>query len=201
MSDIIRLRDKNRLGKPEKPDTIRLQDKEQLLKRQHRRVVLVIDGSDSMDESKKRFATKGAIAFAQGALGKNYSIGAIGFANEARLICKPTTDVERIQKSCGRWPVSGGTFIGAGLLAAQNLNLESGDVIAVVTDGACGHPQETLSIAAALKAKGIEILAIGTDDADQPFLRQLASRPDLGLKVELDKFAAAIGDASRLLKS
>jgi Mg-chelatase subunit ChlD len=201
MSDIIRLRDKTRLGKPENPDTIRLQDKEQLLKRRHRRVVLVIDGSDSMDDSKKRFATKGAIAFARGAVGKNYSVGVVGFANNARLICKPTTDAERINKACGCWPESGGTFIGAGLSAAQDLNLDREDVVVVVTDGACGQAEKSLSIASKLKAKGIEILAIGTDDADQRFLQQLASRPDLGLKVELSNLTSAITDASKLLKS
>jgi Mg-chelatase subunit ChlD len=200
MSDIIRLRDKGRLSKPEKPSTIRLQDKEQLLKNLSRQAVLLIDGSDSMDASKKQFATRGAVAFAQGALEKNYSVGVVGFANDARLICKPTTDAGRIRKACGCWPVSGGTFIGAGLAAARNLDLERGDVVVVLTDGACGKPNETLSIASHLKAKGIEILAIGTDDADQSFLQQLASRPDLGLKVEVGKFASAISHASRLLK-
>jgi Mg-chelatase subunit ChlD len=201
MTDIIRLRDNNRPGKTEKLDTIRLKDKEQLLKKRARRVVLVMDGSDSMDDSKKRFATKGAIAFAQSALAKSYSVGVVGFASNARLICKPTKDVERIDKACGCWPVSGGTFIGAGLSAAQNLSLDPEDVIVVVTDGACSQPNESLSIASKLKAKGIEILAIGTDDADQHFLQQLASRPDLGLKVELSKLTSAITDASRLLKS
>ena len=201
MSDIIRLRGKGSLKTPEKPDTIRLQDKEQLLRKVNRKAVLVIDGSASMDGSKKKFATKGAIAFGQGALEKNYAVGVVGFANDARLICKPTTDVARIRKACACWPVSGGTFIGSGLLAAQSLNLGQGDVIVVVTDGQCGQAGETLSIAAGLKANGIEILAIGTDDADQTFLQQLASRPDLGLKVEVGRFASAISDASRMLKT
>jgi len=201
MSDIIRLRGKHQAEKGDKPNTIRLRDREQLLKNQNRQTVLLIDGSASMGDSKKRFATDGAIAFAQGALEKNYSVGVVGFASNARLICKPTTDLERIRKACGCWPVSGGTFICAGLNAAVNLGLEPGDVVVVVTDGACGQPDETLSIASRLKARKIEILAIGTDDADQSFLQRLASRPDLGLKVEVGKFASAIGDASKLLKS
>lgn len=201
MSDIIRLRGKNQAGKSEKPNTIRLRDKEQLLRNLNKQTVLLIDGSESMGDSKKRFATSGAITFAQGALEKNYSVGVIGFASDARLICKPTTDMERIRKACGCWPISGGTFIGAGLNAAANLKLDRGDVIVVVTDGACGQPDETLSIASKLKARGIEILAIGTDDADQSFLHRLASRPDLGVKVEVGKFASAISDASKLLKS
>lgn len=200
MSEIIRLPNKGALRKPEQQDTIRLQDKETLLKKNYRKAILLIDGSGSMDASKKKFATKGSIAFARGALEKNYAIGVIGFASDARLICKPTTDAERIGKACGCWPVSGGTFIGSGLTEAQKLGLEEGDAIVVVTDGACGQPEKTLAIAFEIKRAGIEILAIGTDDADQPFLKQLASRPDLGLKVDVKKFESAISDASRLLK-
>jgi Mg-chelatase subunit ChlD len=201
VSNIIRLPDKNRLSKSEEPTTIRLRDKEQLLKNLNKRAVLLLDGSASMNDSKKRFATSGAFAFAEGALEKNYSVGVIGFASEARLICKPTRDVERIRKACACWPVTGGTFIGAGLSATTTLDLESGNTIVVVTDGVCGKPDETLAIASKLKTKGIEILAIGTEDADYSFLKQLASRPDLGLKVEMARFASAIADASRLLKS
>jgi Mg-chelatase subunit ChlD len=201
MSDIIRLPSKNRTEKPGPANTIRLRDKEQLLKNPNRQTVLLIDGSESMGDSKKRFATSGAIAFAEGALIKNYSVAVIGFANDARLICKPTTDIGRIRKACGCWPVSGGMFIGAGLDAAVDLGLEPGDVVVVVTDGACGQPDKTLSIASKLKTKKIEILAVGTDDADQAFLQKLASRPDLGLKVEIGEFASAIRNASKLLKS
>jgi Mg-chelatase subunit ChlD len=117
-----------------------------------------------MTDSKKKLATEGAFEFACGAVKKNYSVGAIGFSTDAQLICKPTTDLERIRKACGCYPVSGMTFIGAGLVAARKLNLKSDDVIVVVTDGQCGKPSETLSIAASLKAEGIEILAIGTDE-------------------------------------
>lgn len=198
MSGTIRLRGNKQASTP---GTIRLSDKEKLLAKFSRRAVLLIDGSDSMGDSKKRFATTGAIAFAQGALEKSYSVGVIGFSSDARLICKPTTDIQRLQKACGCWPVSGGTFIGSGLSAAANLNLTAGDVIVIVTDGVCGKPDETLSIASQLKIRGIEILAIGTDDADQVFLQQLASRPDLGLKVEAGRLASTIGDASKLLKS
>ena len=201
MSDIIRLPDKNNPTKPEKPNTIRLRDKDQLLQKVSRQVVLLLDGSSSMDNAKKNFATSGAVAFAQGALDKNYSVAVVGFSTEAQLICKPTTDIARLRKSCQCWPVSGGTFIGAGLNAAARLGLNSADVIVVVTDGACGQPNETLVIASNLKTKGIEILAIGTDDADQSFLQQLASRPDMGLKVDVARFASTISDASRLLKS
>ncbi len=50
-----------------------------------------------------------------------------------------------------------------------------------------------------LKTAGVEILAIGTDDADKEFLSQLASRPDLGILVASRGLRQAITDASRLL--
>lgn len=66
MSDIIiRLPGKNHARKTEKPNTIRLRDKRQLLKNLIRRTALLIDGSESVGNPKKRFAISGAIAFAK----------------------------------------------------------------------------------------------------------------------------------------
>jgi Mg-chelatase subunit ChlD len=185
---------------------IRLEDKDKLIASvrpvYQRKVILLIDSSQSMDTgSKKQFATAGAIEFSVRALQLHYAVGVIGFADKAVLICKPTTDTARIQKACGLWPVTGGTYIGSGLLMARN-HVEPGtekDVIVVITDGQDGLPQETLAIASEVKAMGVEILVIGTDDADQDFIQQLASRPDLGLKVDRALWTAAISEASRLL--
>jgi vacuolar-type H+-ATPase subunit F/Vma7 len=86
-----------------------------------------------------------------------------------------------------------------GLELALSLRPRAGDTVVVVTDGAVDNPQMTLALGAKLKAAGVEILAIGTDDADKAFLSELASRPDLGIMVVSQNLRQAITDASRLL--
>jgi len=83
-----------------------------------------------------------------------------------------------------------------GLRLGFSLEPRSGDAIVVVTDGAVDDPAGTLALGSQLKASGVEILAIGTDDADKDLL---ASRPDLGIKVQASHLRQAITDASKLL--
>lgn len=45
----------------------------------------------------------------------------------------------------------------------------------------------------------IDIIAVGTDDADSSFLKKLASRNDLGIKVLRPKFEKGIIQAARSL--
>jgi hypothetical protein len=61
-------------------------------------------------------------------------------------------------------------------------------------------PPQSLAVAQRLKTFGTEILTIGTDDADKAFLKELASRSDLSVKVASDKLGQAISDASKLLR-
>jgi hypothetical protein len=68
-------------------------------------------------------------------------------------------------------------------------------------DGMPDNSKSTLEAANHAKAEGIEIITIGTDDADKEFLKKLASRTELSNKVTSDKFADAITAASLLLMS
>ena len=70
----------------------------------------------------------------------------------------------------------------------------------VVTDGEVADSAESLAVAERLKSSGTEILTIGTDDADRDFLRRLASRPDLAVKVATAELAQTIRGASKLLR-
>ena len=70
----------------------------------------------------------------------------------------------------------------------------------VVTDGAVTDAAQSLDVAERLKHAGTEILTIGTDDADKDFLKALASRSDLGVKVAAADLRQTINDVGRLLR-
>jgi Ca-activated chloride channel family protein len=161
--------------------------------------VLVIDRSGSMAGAKTGYASSGAWDFSAAALKRGYRIATIDFATSASITCKPSRDAEEIRRGCFANSLTGSTEMHEGLRLASSLGPRLGDTIIVVTDGAVDDPQGALSLATKLKTSGVEILAIGTDDADKAFLSQLASRPDLGMKVTSTDLQKAITDASRLL--
>jgi Ca-activated chloride channel family protein len=71
--------------------------------------------------------------------------------------------------------------------------------LVVVTDGIPDNPPSVLDIAARAKASGVEIIAIGTDDADKDFLDKLASRSDLSVKASREMLAQSIASAAKML--
>ena len=93
--------------------------------------------------------------------------------------------------------VGGTTDLAAGLaLAGRFRELAA---VVVVTDGQSNDNNAALQVAATLKSRSIDIICIGTDDADRDFLKRLATRSDLATHVSSKNLRAAITDASRFL--
>src|SRR4029077_1964128 len=122
------------------------------------------------------------------------------FADRAAIVCDPTADADRFAKKIARVDVGlvgGGTDLAAGLILAGKFRELA--AVVVVTDGQTNDNNTALGVAATLKARGIDIICIGTDDADKDFLRRLATRSDLATHVLSKNLRAAITDASRFL--
>ena len=80
--------------------------------------------------------------------------------------------------------------------------LAGSKAIVIVTDGipnSPGDPQSSLKAGEFAKSLQIDIIAIGTDDADQDFLKKLATRSELGIKVTSEKLEQSITSAVKLL--
>jgi hypothetical protein len=69
----------------------------------------------------------------------------------------------------------------------------------IVTDGQSNDNGAAVQAAAQLKNWDMDIICIGTDDADSDFLKRLATRSDLAIHVLSTNLRSAITDASRLL--
>jgi uncharacterized protein YegL len=69
-------------------------------------------------------------------------------------------------------------------LALQSLSDASGErVMCVITDGYPDDVKTALSAAKQAAAKGIDIMALGTEDADDEFLQRLVTRKELQARV------------------
>jgi Mg-chelatase subunit ChlD len=163
-------------------------------------VLLLIDTSGSMAGAKITQAKHGAADFSRTASLQGRATALAVFGDRAEVVCNPTIEAVAFQKKIGGLTVGmvgGSTNLAAGLeLAASFANLGA---VVVVTDGEPDSPNAALESAARLKQKSVEILCIGTEDADGLFLAKLATRKELSLHVAAQNLRASIAQASQLL--
>lgn len=155
-----------------------------------RRVYLVLDCSTSMSwKGKMQQAREGSIGFALEAQDKGYSVGLISFSSEAHHLLEPCNPA-RIMAAVGMLKAKGSTNMAdAIIMAVEMLSGMSGErVMCIVSDGKPDSDEETLEAAENAKGMGIDIMCIGTDDADEEFLEKLATRKELSVKVEVSQF-------------
>ena len=163
-------------------------------------VLLLIDTSGSMSGEKITQAKQGALDFAQSVNVQGCATALAIFADKAAMVCDATVDANLFERKISGLRVGlvgGGTNLMTGLKLAEKF--ERLNAVVIVTDGQTGCPQDALMVADRLKARGIEILCIGTDDADRDFLAQLASRDDLSLHVDAADLRTSMSQASGLL--
>ena len=164
-------------------------------------VYLLLDCSSSMEGQKLAQAKKGAINFAEDARGKGYAVGVITFSTTATHLCEPQQDISTLNQYLERIDAGGCTnMTDAILLALQKMGDRKGyRVMAIVTDGMPDSQEIALEAAQEAKANGIDILTIGTDDADRDFLAKLASKTELSAKVLSDRFEEGITSMAKML--
>jgi Mg-chelatase subunit ChlD len=171
------------------------------------RIVLLLDCSPSMAGPKTRQAQDGGKAFAANALADGHRVGVISFADEAILLQAAIADRRLIEKAIESLQIAqGGTNIAAGVsLAARSLGASGRRTIVLVTDG-MPHPDtpasrdDCLAMADEAKLSGIEIICIGTDDADLAFLRQLASLDEFAKHVSALDLKRELAGSYQLMK-
>jgi Mg-chelatase subunit ChlD len=163
----------------------------------NRTVFVLVDASGSMAIKKFEDATKGALDFGLVCISKRYEVGVIVFSDKAAA-SSPTSDPAAFRAKIDKLKcTSGGTYLASAL--GHTVDYKPAYVL-VVTDGEVADSAQSLAVAKRLKSADTEILTIGTDDANQGFLKQLASRSDLSVKVAPADLAQTISDASRLLR-
>jgi molecular chaperone DnaK len=140
-------------------------------------IVLCIDVSGSMHGRKLEAAKAGALNFMKNVDPEYTSVGLVSFGSNAKRRMSFTRSIKDMQQAVKSLSLEGSTAMGEGLdLACEDLKQVNGRrVIVVLTDGSPDDQDETLSIAEECRMNKIEIITIGTDDADLPFLRQLAT--------------------------
>jgi len=165
-------------------------------------VYLLIDCSGSMAERDKMAqARRGTVGFAQQAQKKGYAVGVIRFESSAERIVAHESSVNDLEACVNRMVTGGSTNLSDAIhLATQCLSDASGErVMCVITDGYPDDVNTALSAARQAAAEGIDMMALGTDDADDEFLRRLVTRKELQTRVSATQLEQGIVAMVKLL--
>jgi uncharacterized protein YegL len=158
---------------------------------------LLVDCSGSMGGPKISQAKKGVLEFAQEAMGREYDVGIIKFSSAATHLCGPGDTMEDVTACLDKMDAGGSTNMAEAIAMAHQRLGDSGckRVMVIATDGRPDRTRLALRAGQTAKDDGIEIITIGTDDADLAFLQRLATSEECGRKVSSDQFGKAIGSA------
>jgi molecular chaperone DnaK len=159
-----------------------------------------------MNGDKIKQAKRGALDFAKDALVKGYLTGLIQFDSSSKLLCEPYKDLGQLERAINKISIGDTTHMAKAIQLGHKLlkDLPGYRVLVITTDGmpnGAGDPAVSLKAADYAKKDCIDIIAIGTDDADKNFLRKLASRSNLSVKVESKNLEKTIVNSAQLLPS
>lgn len=173
----------------------------------HLTVYMAIDLSYSMEGSGLRTAQAAARSFLKELDMSKSSVGLVEFADRTRIVCDACQNVRTLE----------------GHIAAMTEHLESGAVgfandatplakiqpafqgvdgskfIIVLTDGIWVHQDRAIQEAQACHRDGIEIIAVGTDFADEAFLKRLASSDSNALYAQQGQVVSTFNTIAREL--
>jgi molecular chaperone DnaK len=141
----------------------------------HQSVFLLIDVSYSMDGAALVEAKQAAQAFISQSDLAHTAIGLIKFGCKAKMISQLTQNAKHLHKAIKRLKTDGSTNMTDGLKTAylKLKNIDDPRFIVLLTDGLPNHPKETQQIAKEICTNGIELITIGTGEADQKYLQSI----------------------------
>jgi Ca-activated chloride channel family protein len=168
-----------------------------------RSICLVIDSSGSMKGSKLAEVQSAARNFVTRQDLTRNRIGAVQFASDAKLAVPITSDRGQVESAIVQMHADGSTAMNLGLEVTEEAlsTASSPRHILLFTDGKATWPSVALSAARRIRHRGIQIVAIGTGDADHAFLTQVTGSPGLVLWATSGQFEDAFRAAERLIAS
>ena len=123
------------------------------------------------------------------------------FESSAKHICEPQLDSSRLRQYVEKLKLGGTTDMAAGIdLANEKLRQWAGSrAMVVVTDGLPNDCEAALSSAQRAKSSGVDIITIGTDDADRDLLSRLATKTELSVMVSRHNLGRGIASTAKML--
>jgi len=165
------------------------------------RVLLLIDVSASMTGQPLIEAQTAANEFLSRCDFTTMEVGLISFSTLVALQSAATSNVRRLHAAVHRIEAQGSTNLTDALEMARG-QLVSNDrkrYVVILTDGYPDAPESAVEQALAARQQGIEIVAIGTGDADRDYLRRLASSEQASIFARSGELVQTFGHIARVI--
>ncbi|HEX8202783.1 MAG TPA: Hsp70 family protein [Isosphaeraceae bacterium] len=165
------------------------------------RVYLLIDVSSSMAGPPLEEAQAAARAFLDRCDFTTTEVGLIAFSDQVTLQAEATDNVRRVQAAVARLDADGTTNLADALeLARQHLApRDRTRYIVLLTDGYPDAAETALAEAKLARDQGVEIVAIGTGEADRDYLRRLASTEEGSIFARQGELVQTFGHIARVI--
>jgi molecular chaperone DnaK (HSP70) len=165
------------------------------------RVFLLIDVSASMTGEPLGEAQTAAREFLSKCDFTTTEVGLISFSSVVGLQAAATSNVRKLHAAIQRLESEGSTNLTDALEMARG-QLVTDDrhrYIVILTDGYPDAPESAVEQAGAARRAGIDIVAIGTGDADREYLRRLASSDQASLFARSGELVQTFGHIARVI--
>jgi len=165
------------------------------------RIFLLIDVSASMAGEPLREAREAARAFLDRCDFTHTEVGLVSFSDQVTLQADATDNARRVLAALNRLEADGTTNLtdAIGLARAHLTEFDRTRYIVLLTDGYPDAPDSAIEEAEAAKRLGIEIVAIGTGEADLDYLRHLASTEEGSIFARHGELVQAFGHIARVI--
>ena len=165
------------------------------------KVFLLIDVSSSMIGLPLIEAQTAAAEFLDRCDFTTMEVGLISFSSLVALQCAATSNARRLHAAIGRLEAEGSTNLTDALEMARG-QLVANDwkrYIVILTDGFPDAAESAVEQALAARGQGIEIVAIGTGDADRDYLGRLASSERASIFARSGELVQTFGHIARMI--
>jgi molecular chaperone DnaK (HSP70) len=165
------------------------------------RVFLLVDVSASMTGPPLEEAQTAAREFLARCDFTTTEVGLISFSTEVALQAAATSNVRRLHAAIQRLDAEGSTNLTDALELARG-QLVADDrrrYVVILTDGYPDAAESAVEQAEAARRAGIEIVAIGTGDADRDYLRRLASSEQASIFARRGELVRTFGHIARVI--
>ena len=165
------------------------------------RVYLLIDVSSSMAGYPLVEAQTAAREFLDRCDFTLMEVGLISFSDQVTLQAEATDNVRRVQAAIGRLEADGTTNLTEALELARERLIDSDRTryVVILTDGYPDAAESAVKEAEAVRASGVEIVAIGMGDADRDYLRRLASTEEGSIFAHAGELVQTFGHIARVI--
>ncbi|MFO0956803.1 MAG: Hsp70 family protein [Isosphaeraceae bacterium] len=165
------------------------------------RIALLLDTSASMDGPPLEEAQEAARNFLDKCDFTQAEVALVSFSEMASLQCEASDNPRKIRAAIDRLAADGTTNLAEALqLAREQLaSTDRARYIVLLTDGYPDSGETALEEGALARQEGIEIVAIGTGDADLDYLRRLASTEEGSIFAQSGELVKTFGHIARAI--